>query len=89
MGQTTSLTLRIPTKLKQRLEKLAEATLQPESSLAAAAIARYVQSQEAKIEAIREGLADIRSGRVASDEDVDAWLSSWGTDHEVPPPKCA
>lgn len=39
-------------------------------------------------EAIERGLADIEAGRVVSHEEVVRWLQSWGTDHELPPPKC-
>lgn len=35
-----------------------------------------------------EADADADAGRVVSHEAVAAWLKSWGTDHELPPPQC-
>ena len=40
----------------------------------------------AKRRAIAEARADVAAGRVISDEDMAAWLDSWGTDNELPPP---
>jgi predicted transcriptional regulator len=33
-----------------------------------------------------EGLADIEAGRVVPHEEVAAWLKTWGTPDEKPPP---
>ena len=38
-------------------------------------------------EATAEGIADIEAGRTISHEAVKAWLLSWGTPNELPPPK--
>jgi predicted transcriptional regulator len=37
--------------------------------------------------AVEEGLADVRAGRVMDGEPVLRWLESWGTEHELPPPR--
>lgn len=37
--------------------------------------------------AVEEGLADMRAGRVMEGEQVMRWLESWGTEHELPPPR--
>lgn len=34
-----------------------------------------------------EGLADLEAGRTVSHEKMKAWLLSWGTPDETPPPK--
>jgi predicted transcriptional regulator len=36
-----------------------------------------------------EGLADLDAGRVISHEAMKAWLLSWGTADELPPPRPA
>ena len=36
----------------------------------------------------REGLDDVAAGRTVSGEAVLAWMRSWFTDTELPPPKC-
>ena len=88
MSHTTTFTVQVPVELKHRLEKLAQETARSESSLAADAIARYLETQERQIAAIRRGLADAEAGRVVANEKVEAWLDSWGTDKELPPPEC-
>jgi len=37
-------------------------------------------------EMIAEAWADAAAGRVVSLEAVEAWVESWYTDHELPPP---
>ncbi len=37
--------------------------------------------------AVEEGLADAKAGRLVDGESVMRWLESWGTDHELPPPR--
>lgn len=88
MPQTTTFTLRVPAALRDRLDKLAEATDRSRSWLAAQAIAEYVEAQEWQIETVEQGLADIKSGRFVEDQRVADWLDSWGTDAESPPPPC-
>ncbi len=43
---------------------------------------------EAKRLSVMEGLADIEAGRVVPHSEVKAWLESWGTENELPPPSC-
>ncbi len=38
-------------------------------------------------EQTEEGLADVRAGRIISHEAVKAWVASWGTANELPPPE--
>jgi predicted transcriptional regulator len=38
-------------------------------------------------EQIDQAMADVAAGRLISLEAVEAWVDSWGTDHELPPPK--
>ncbi len=40
------------------------------------------------LEAMDEGLADAEAGRTVSYEKIRRWLLSWGSDKELPPPKC-
>jgi predicted transcriptional regulator len=44
---------------------------------------------DADIAADAEGLADLDAGRVISHEAMKAWLQSWGTPEELPPPSPA
>ena len=36
----------------------------------------------------RNAMADINAGRFVTHEAVVRWLNSWGTEDELPPPKC-
>jgi len=48
----------------------------------------YVADQERMIEETRQTELQIKSGHYVKDEDMKAWLLSWGTGQELPPPKC-
>lgn len=43
---------------------------------------------EANSRAVAEARQAIAEGRVVDHEDVRRWLLSWGTEHELPRPKC-
>jgi len=73
------MTLRVPVRVKQRLERLAKATDRTASWLAADALTTYVDLHEWQVAAIEEGIADADAGRVVDADRVDAWLASWGT----------
>ncbi len=88
MSSTTTVTVRIPTKLKNRLNKLADATARSRSWVAAQALEVYVEEQEWQVASIRKGIEDARAGRVVSHEKVARWLRSWGTRRTLPPPSC-
>jgi len=42
---------------------------------------------EADAAADAEGLADIAAGRIVPHAEVTAWLETWGTPDEQPPPR--
>jgi predicted transcriptional regulator len=88
MADTATLTVRLPSEIEARLDRLARDTSVSKSELAAAAIAAYLDEREHQPEKIREGLADAEAGRVVSHEEVAQWLDPWGTANELPPPKC-
>ena len=64
MEHTSTMTIRLPAVLKEKLEQLAEATERNKSYLAARAIEEYVAAQEWQVQAIREavGRADSAGG---------------------------
>lgn len=43
--------------------------------------------EAAEAAADAEGLADLEAGRTISHEKMKAWLLSWGTPEETPPPE--
>jgi predicted transcriptional regulator len=87
ISESATLTIRLPKEDLDRLEVLAHDTRRSRSYLAAEAIGEYLKYKEWKIQAVKEGIASAERGEWVSDEAVDAWLASWGTDHELPPPE--
>lgn len=88
MADTATLTVRLPTEIEARLDRLAKTTSISKSRLGADAMVAYLDEQEHQLERIREGLADAEAGRVVSHGEVARWLDSWGSEDELPPPKC-
>jgi len=71
---TTHLSIRVPTDLAERLERLARTTAQSKSTLAAKALEEYLALQEWQIEAIQAGIDEADRGEVQSLAEVThAW----------------
>jgi predicted transcriptional regulator len=85
---TATLTVRVPTKLRKRLEGLAKATDRNRSRLAVEALENYVDEQEEQLARIDRGIRDADAGRVVPHDDVKRYLKSWGSKHKLPPPSC-
>src|SRR5258708_30720096 len=88
MGNTPTVTVRVAAALKNRLDKLADATARSRSWLAAHALEGYVEDQERQLAIIRKGKKDVQADRVISHEKTARWLRSWGKNHEWPGPAC-
>ncbi len=67
---TTTLTVRVSSDLKDRLDRLAQHTHLSKSYLAGEAIADYVERELAIVAGIEEGLDDMKTGRVVPHERV-------------------
>ena len=87
MTSSARFTLRLEPELKEWLE--AEAARQDRSVawLAKKAIAAMKVDAEDRRRAIREALAEADKGVFVSSEAVNAWMDSWDTDNELPPPE--
>jgi predicted transcriptional regulator len=72
MNASTTMTIRLPAGLKEKLERLADGTHRSRSYLAAEAVSAYVERELSIIDGIQRGLADVAAGRVtAHDEAMD------------------
>lgn len=84
----TMISARIPEKLAEDLEALAETTRRSKAFLVTEALENYV-SRQAKL--VREIDAAVKeadeSGAYISDEKMRAWMLSWGKPGELPPPE--
>ena len=91
MANTSSATLsiRLKPELKKRLAKLAKVSGRSSNFLISDAVESYLADQERMLAEIREADREVKSGHYVKHEDMRAWLLSWGTDRELPPPRCA
>ena len=86
MGESTTLTVRIDSAIKDRLEGLADATKRSKSSLAAEGIEAFVELEERQIAGIKKAMASLDHGLGVIHQDVEAWIASLDTDDELPMP---
>jgi predicted transcriptional regulator len=70
MSDSTTLTVRLPSRVKKRLNRLAVHTKRTRSYLAGEAIADFVEREMAIVESIQEGLDDVKADRVIAHEQV-------------------
>jgi predicted transcriptional regulator len=75
--------------VKKRLAKLAAVSGRSSNFLISDAVESYVADQERMLAETRQGDRQVKSGHYVTHEDMKAWLLSWGTDRELPLPKCA
>ena len=73
---STTMTIRIDTDIKEKLDRLAADTRRSRSFLAAEAVSAYVARELAIVEGIAEGLEDVREGRTVSHEEAMSELAS-------------
>ena len=90
MANTRSATfsIRLKPETKKRLARLAKASGRSSNFLISDAVESYVADQERIVAEIRRADRQVKSGHYVKHEDMKAWLLSWGTEHELPPPKC-
>lgn len=84
---TETLSIRLDTQTKKRLDALAQRSRRSRSFLAAEAITQYVEAEEWQLAEIRAGLADLDEGRSVSHDRVSKWLKSWGEPSEGKTPR--
>ena len=77
MSETDILTLRLDSKLKRKLDKLAKATERSRSFLVAEAIRDFVALNEWQIAEIKKGLREADAGDFASDKEMERTIAKW------------
>src|ERR1700693_2766500 len=87
--RSTTLSIRLKPAIKKRLAKLAKVSGRIANFLISDAVESYVADQERMLAEIRQADRLVKSGHYVRHEDMKAWLLSWGTDRELPPPRCA
>jgi predicted transcriptional regulator len=88
MTDVPTLTIQVPERSFARLQALAAHTGQSETDLVGEALEAYLDLQEWQVAGIKEALEASKAGEEPIEhERMAAWLKSWGTDHELPPPQ--
>jgi predicted transcriptional regulator len=86
--RSATLSIRLKPETKKRLAKLAKASGRSSNFLIANAVEAYVSDQERMLAEVRQADRQVKSGHYIRNEDMKAWLLSWGADREFPPPNC-
>jgi len=84
-----TLSVRVPSEVRDQLEELANATGRTKSFLAAEAIEYYLATQHWQVKAIEKSVkkADSKKAKFIKHQKISDWLSSWGNENEQEPPK--
>jgi RHH-type transcriptional regulator, rel operon repressor / antitoxin RelB len=79
---TETLSIRIDSATKRRLESLAKRSRRTQSGLAAEAITAFVDAENWQQREIGAGLKQLDAGQGIDHRVVAKWLSSWGSADE-------
>ena len=85
--RSTTVTIRVDTAVKRRLEQLAKSTGRSRSFLAAQAINDYLSVNEWQVAGIKQAIVSLDDGRRISHRAVQDWVTSWGGKKERSRPK--
>jgi RHH-type transcriptional regulator, rel operon repressor / antitoxin RelB len=77
---STTITVRLESEVKERLDQLAESTQRSKSYLASEAIREFVENNEWQIAETRAALKEANSGDFATGADVKKLRKKWQTD---------
>lgn len=83
---TSPYTFRMDDELRRSLEEEARLEERPAAQLAARAIKAMVDAKVAKREAIDAALNEADKGAFVSQDAMNRWMDSWGSDDELPMP---
>ncbi len=78
MSRSSTMTIRLESDLKDRLDKLAQATSRSKSFLATEAVREFVELNEWQIQEIQAAVDEADTEDFASDKDVTDTFSKWG-----------
>jgi len=84
---TETLSIRIDSETKKRLDALSKRANRSKSFLAAEAITAFVEFEGWQLGEVRDGIAELDSGKGLSHEKVSKWLKTWGKPGETKAPR--
>ena len=86
--ESITMTVRITRDLSKKLDALARDTKRSKAFLASEGIASYVARNAWQVSRIQAALTEAESGAPGiPHEEMERWMASWGTDHELPAPE--
>ena len=85
---STTFSVRLKPGIKKRLATLANASGRSSNFLISDAVESYVADQERMLAEVRQADRQAKAGHYIRHQDMKAWLLSWGTKKELPPPRC-
>lgn len=87
MDEPLKVTVELPAELDRQVDSLAGEQHRPKSAVVEEALRNYLELQAWQATAIKEGIAAADRGELVDHAEVKAWLESWGTEQELPPPR--
>jgi predicted transcriptional regulator len=84
---STTISVRIDTATKERLEALAKRARRSKSFLAAEAISAYVEAETWQLDEIHAALEELDDGLGVPHDRVEKWLRTWGKRRERKAPR--
>lgn len=81
------LKIDVSEKVMSRLASSARESHRGETEIVEEAIAEYLDRQDMELAAVEQGMLLAAEDGLISHEAMKAWLLSWGTDNELPPPE--
>jgi predicted transcriptional regulator len=84
---SVQLSVRMDREIKARLENEARLEERSASYVIQKALDRYLSAKEYQRQAIEDALVDAENGVFVSGKAVREWVSSWGTENELPRPR--
>jgi predicted transcriptional regulator len=88
MATSETFSVRLSPETKQELEEYARATRRSSAFIVKEAVEAHLAERRAYLAAIEEAIGEAdESGEYVSWEATKAWMESWGSDSELPPPE--
>ena len=84
---TETLSIRIDSRTKKRLDALSKRANRSKSFLAAQAITAYIDSGDWQLREIEAGIEELNAGKSVGHDKVSKWLRTWGKSHKNKPPR--
>ena len=91
-ASVTPMSIRLDVTTRDRLSKIALSQKRTSHALAREAINTFIEKKESEAAWNQSCLDAVReyeeTGLHVTNDEVMQWLDSWGTENELPPPKC-